>query len=217
MARATLTITVPEHVWVGRVSRAYPDARLRILAALPKGDHGVALAEVTSSQLPDLVGDIRTADMVIDLDLLQHHGETAVIQFETTTPLLLQPIKSSGIPLEMPFDIQDGQAKWEINAPQSHLSELADKLEEFGIPYEVEELRQEVEPDPALTPRQRTLIVEAVERGYYDTPRECTLTDLAEAMDLAKSTCSETLHRAEETIIKEFVEELPESQRTSGD
>lgn len=49
--------------------------------------------------------------------------------------------------------------------------------------------------------------VEAVEAGYYDTPRDCTLTDLAETVGLAKSTCSETLHRAEGQIIKQFVAE----------
>lgn len=37
-----------------------------------------------------------------------------------------------------------------------------------------------------------------IERGYYDTPRRCTLTELADELDLAKSTCSERLHRAEE-------------------
>lgn len=49
----------------------------------------------------------------------------------------------------------------------------------------------------------------AVEAGYYDTPRTCTLTELADEVGLAKSTCSEILHRAEEIIVKEFIENLP--------
>jgi predicted DNA binding protein len=51
----------------------------------------------------------------------------------------------------------------------------------------------------------RYLLRTAVERGYYDTPRRCTLTELAEALDMAKSTCSETLHRAEGKITKQFL------------
>jgi predicted DNA binding protein len=58
-----------------------------------------------------------------------------------------------------------------------------------------------------LTDQQRRLLVTAVELGYYDTPRECTLTELAEKVDLAKSTASVTLHRAEERVVKEFVAE----------
>jgi len=37
------------------------------------------------------------------------------------------------------------------------------------------------------------------------TLRECTLTDLAKARGLAKSTCSETLHRAEGRVLRRFV------------
>jgi predicted DNA binding protein len=66
-----------------------------------------------------------------------------------------------------------------------------------------------VETPELLTDQQRRLLVTAVEEGYYDTPRECTLTELAEAVDLAKSTASVTLHRAEERVIKEFAAERP--------
>jgi len=61
-----------------------------------------------------------------------------------------------------------------------------------------------------LTDRQRELLLAAVDAGYYDTPRECSLTDLATELDMAKSTVSETLHRAEGTIIEEFVADLDE-------
>jgi len=56
-----------------------------------------------------------------------------------------------------------------------------------------------------LTERQRRLVSLAAERGYYDTPRECTLTDLADAAGVSKSTASTTLHRAEEQIVKRFL------------
>jgi len=39
---------------------------------------------------------------------------------------------------------------------------------------------------------------------YYDTQREVSLSELANEFGIAKSTCSEVLHRAEGTIVKEF-------------
>ncbi|WP_241881432.1 helix-turn-helix domain-containing protein [Halorubrum sp. Ib24] len=65
------------------------------------------------------------------------------------------------------------------------------------------------EPTPVLTETQRDLVRAAVEAGYYDTPRECTLTELAADRDIAKSTCSETLHRAEGQVLRRFVEKGP--------
>ena len=123
-------------------------------------------------------------------------------------PLLLFPIQGSGVPLELPFDLQEGEATWEITASQERLSELGDQLDEFGIPYRVEAVSERVEDEQLLTDRQRRLLRTAVESGYYDTPRDCTLTELAEAVGIAKSTCSETLHRAEGTVIKRFVGRL---------
>jgi predicted DNA binding protein len=55
------------------------------------------------------------------------------------------------------------------------------------------------------------VLLTAVECGYYDTPRECSLTELAGELGVAKSTCSETLHRIEEVVVKRFVRELSEA------
>ncbi|SDN10786.1 Predicted DNA binding protein, contains HTH domain [Halogranum gelatinilyticum] len=211
MPQANLTITVPEGIWIGDLSRAHPDASVRILAAHTDGDGGVGLAEITAPDLPAVVADIETHDSVTELDLLERYDQTVLVQFETTMPLLLFPMQDSGVPLTMPFTIEEGTAEWEITAPQHRLSELGDQLEEFGIPFTVNEVHQYVEPEQLLTDRQLTLVRTAVEQGYYDTPRQCSLTDLADELGLAKSTCSETLHRAEETIVKRFVEDFEQT------
>lgn len=208
MPQANLTITIPEGIWIGDVSRAHPDSSIRILAALTGEDAGVGLAEITASDLPDVVADIQASESVTELEILQQHEETVLLQFETTMPLLLFPVQDSGVPLEMPFTIQNGQAEWEITAPQHRLSALGTQLEEFGIPFTVNEVHQHIEPKQLLTDRQLWLVQAAVEHGYYDTPRQCSLTELADELELAKSTCSETLHRAEEKIIKQFLENL---------
>ncbi|MFB6071054.1 MAG: helix-turn-helix domain-containing protein [Halanaeroarchaeum sp.] len=207
MPRASLTVTVPDGVWIGRITREYPEARFRILSALPGDESGVGLVEVTATNLPAVIRAIDDAEEVEQLSLLKRHENTALVQFETTDPLLLFPIMGSGIPLEMPFDIVDGRANWDITTSQDRLSELGDQLEAFGIQFTVEEIRYHLQTEQLLTDRQESLIERAIELGYYDTPRTCTLTELAEDVGLAKSTCSETLHRAEETIVKEFVSE----------
>ena len=204
MPRATLTITVPERVWIGVISREHPDARFRILSALPGEETGVGLVEVSAPNVQAVVDAIETEDEVTQLNLLRRHEDTALVQFETTEPTLLFPIVSSGIPLEMPFDIVNGKAVWEVTTSQDRLSELGEQLDAFDIRFTVEQIRYQLQTEELLTERQRSLVDRAIEMGYYDTPRQCTLTELAEAADLAKSTCSETLHRAEGKIIKEF-------------
>lgn len=205
MPRANLTLTIPDVTWIGEISRIYSNARFRILSVLPNKNSGIGLAEITAGQLTALLSDIKTYESVVSLEILKLHDETGLIRFETSNPVLLMPIQNSGIPLEMPFTLTDGQVTWEITASQSQLSALNKQLEEFGIPFSVDNLQQQATRECFLTERQYEIIEAAVDEGYYDTPRKCSLTELSETLGIAKSTCSETLHRAEGKVIKQFV------------
>ncbi|MFB6139272.1 MAG: helix-turn-helix domain-containing protein [Halosimplex sp.] len=207
MPRANLEITVPDSVWIGDLSRSYPEAQFEILTVFPKEEGGVALAEITADAPEDVVRRMAQYDEVTNTDFLQRTDDTALVQFETSNPVLLLPVRNAGTPLELPFTVIDGSVQWEVTAPRDRLSALGDQLRQFGIEFEVLSVRQEMETEQLLTPKQLRLVQTAVREGYYDTPRECTLTELADEADIAKSTCSETLHRAEEKIVKEFVDE----------
>lgn len=95
-----------------------------------------------------------------------------------------------------------------MTASRDRLSTLADELRAFGIQFEVEAVSRHHGRDRPLTPRQLELVQAAVERGYYDTPRDRSLTKLVSELNLSKSTVSETLHRAEGAIVKRFVDEF---------
>jgi predicted DNA binding protein len=60
----------------------------------------------------------------------------------------------------------------------------------------------------SLTDRQLEPLTVAVERRNDDTLRECSLTELADELGIAKPTCSETLHRVEGKVIKQFVNRM---------
>lgn len=209
MPRAKLSVRLPEDAWIGDVSKQFPSVTFRVLAALPTEEMGVGLVELTGPKLSAVLEKMRQYETVLTLDVLGESVDRMLVQFETSEPLLLLSVRESGIPLEPPVEIQDGRATVEVTASQDRLSLFGTQLEQFGMSFEVEFVRRSVEStDQLLTDRQRDLIISAVDQGYYDTPRECSLTDLAADLDMAKSTVSETLHRAEETIIKEFVAEL---------
>jgi hypothetical protein len=57
-----------------------------------------------------------------------------------------------------------------------------------------------------LTPGQDEVLKMAVALGYYDTPRGCTVEDLAEAFGVSKAAAHKRLKAAENKIIRDFVE-----------
>ncbi|MFB6210753.1 MAG: helix-turn-helix domain-containing protein [Halobacteriales archaeon] len=209
MPHAKLHIGLPSDIWIEEISTAFPETTFRVLAALPADETGVGLLEVIAEEPMTVLERIADAEGIQSLSQLGASDGRAVIQFETTEPLLLFSVRESGIALEPPIEIRDGTATIEVTAPQDRLSALGTQLQEFGMRFDVEYIHREVESANLLTHRQRELVLAAVEAGYYDTPRSCSLTELAEELDSAKSTVSETLHRAEEKIIKDFVASLP--------
>lgn len=207
MPRAELTVTLPERTWIHQVSTAHPDATFRVLATMPADDVGFALLEITAPELEPVVRSMVKHSQITDSDPLQQSEGKTVVQIETTAPLLLLSAQASGIPIEPPIVIREGDADIEVRASHDRLSTLGEELERFGLSYTVESVHDETEPERLLSKSQAELLLTAVECGYYDTPRECSLTELADAVGLAKSTCSETLHRAEGRVIRRFTEQ----------
>ncbi|ELY42411.1 helix-turn-helix domain-containing protein [Natronorubrum sulfidifaciens] len=209
MAQATLTITMPEQVWIQQLSTTYPSATFRVLAAVPGDETGFALVRITSAEIADVVEDMRDHPQLLELTLAHSSANEATVHFETTAPLLLFSAREAGMPIELPVEVVDGEATIEVTGSRDRLAELAEQLERFGLTYRIEHVRERLHESQLLSERQLEVVVAAVEEGYYDTPRRCSLTELAAHLGIAKSTCSETLHRAEEGIIKRFVEDLP--------
>ncbi len=209
MTRATLAITLPDHVWITQVSTTFPDATFRILATVLGNESGFALVSLTGEGAPEIVESMNDHPQIAELTLVTWNEREATVHFETTTPLLLFCSREAGIPIRSPVEISDGEATVEATGSREQLSELTERLERFGFQFRVEQVAERFHEDRLLSGRQRELVLRAVERGYYDTPRRCSLSELADHLGIAKSTCSETLHRAEETIVKRFVEDLP--------
>ncbi|WP_135363731.1 helix-turn-helix domain-containing protein [Halosimplex halophilum] len=58
-----------------------------------------------------------------------------------------------------------------------------------------------------LTPEERETVAAAVRAGYYGTPRDATVADLADELDTPHSTVQYRLQRAEEKIVSRFASE----------
>ena len=94
------------------------------------------------------------------------------------------------------------------------VNDLFGALESELRPGLTVEFRQLGEPaywaDEAVTlaelpPEQQAAVEAAVEHGYYRTPRDISLSDLAETLDVSRSTLQYRLQRAEAWIVRSFV------------
>lgn len=170
---------------------------------------GLALVELIADDLVSVVAAIERRETVTDLDLLWKREEEALLQIEATEPTLLAPVWDAGVPLRTPFEIRDRSTTWETTTSDDRLSALADCLDALGVEFEVRHVRAAgaTEADYLLTDRQLEVLRAAATAGYYERPRTATLTEVAETLDIAKATCSDTLHRAEGKLVDWFIAE----------
>lgn len=209
MPRAQLKAKMPGGP--STLSAEHPDDEFRILASLPTEDGLLVILEVQTSDTTALIRDFDEAPWLSSYEILHADEQTVLIQY--SVPFVPPPVRaviSSEILPRFPLIIRNGWVISDITTSQERLSRLKDELDATGLTYEVVSVTQSTEPTDLLTDRQRQFMTKAIQRGYYDTPRECSLTDLADALEVSKSTASVVLHNAEETVIKEFFAESVE-------
>lgn len=208
MPKAKLNVSIPEETWIRGVSVEHR-ATFRVIAVTSGEASGVALLDIRASDPVPIITDIERRDEISELDLLWKRDETTRIQIETTTPSLLTPLLAAGIPLHTPFEVVEGRATWEITTSSERLSALGTRLDEAGIEFEIEYVRDDASDpvDRLLTDRQREVLLAAARQGYYDTPREATLTEVSESLGVSKATTSDVLHRAEGNVLQWVIDE----------
>jgi predicted DNA binding protein len=72
---------------------------------------------------------------------------------------------------------------------------------------EVDRWESELLSRPDVRAEQRETLLLAVERGYFETPREATLDELAAELDEPRSTVSYRLRRATAELAKQFADQ----------
>lgn len=192
--------------WLADISTELPDAEFKVLTDQATDDGLLGIIEVTTPDRNGLIHQFEDSE-VRSYEILNTDEQQVLIQCMLPMSEAYGTLRTSGNLPEYPVRLQDGWFSFSVTASQEQLSTYTDELAAADIPYQILLLSQSHESSELLTDRQWQFITEAVERGYYDTPRGCTLDELAETFDINKSSSSRLLRRAENRIIKEFIAE----------
>ncbi len=98
--------------------------------------------------------------------------------------------------------------RWELRIRFDDREQL-DKFQEYchenEIAFNLQQLYDLSQPKTGgqygLTPKQQEALVKAWEEGYFETPREASLEDVAEQLDITQQSLSKRVHRAHQSLI----------------
>ncbi len=214
-----MAITPPEESYLTELPVDSPTTSVRILALCDLGTHSRGILEIRppGDELQSVVRFLESREAIVSGEVLYAGTDIGLIQYTTWEPIVYFAALEAGATPVFPVEVRNGQLLIEGLMSYNRLSRFEEALEAIDASCDirlikqssnVDTIKQSFDVDDLLTARQQQFILEAIEHGYYDTPRQCTLTELAESLDVTKGAASSLLHRAEERIVKEFVASL---------
>lgn len=205
MISARFRIQLPEYLWISELSREFPQTEFRLLSGYRIDDHAVELGEVVGDSVGQAVAAMRDHRAIRGYELLEAESGRALAKYETTHTALYEFAKASALTIEFPVDVDRGWYTFDLTGTRDELDDLEAVLSESPLSYELESLVTRTNPESLLTDRQREVLETAVREGYFAVPRECTLAELAQGLDIDKSTASTILRRGEQRLVNWFL------------
>jgi len=203
--RARFRVVLPEDVWVAAVSQAFPDATLRLLTGVPRGDRALELGEVRAGDAARVAEAIREHPDVSAYETVYAGEKRVIAQYEAVEQGLYEFLWSSSLPPEFPVVVENGAMAFDLTATREQFEAFGTALEESDRPHELLSVVHTEADGGLLTERQRECLTVARQRGYFTVPRDCTLEELADVLGVDKSTASETIRRATARVVESFL------------
>lgn len=205
MISARFRIQLPEGIWIAELSTEFPDATFRLLSGYRAEERAVELGEVRADAPGEIVETMRDHPEIHGYELLESGDERVLGKYETTDVDLYEFVEYSGLTIEFPVEVEAGWYEFDLTGTREELDTLESVLDASPLQYTLEMLVTTTDTESLLTERQRELLETAVREGYFEIPRKCTLAELAEAVDVDKSTASTVLRRGEARLVKWFL------------
>ncbi|WP_336326560.1 helix-turn-helix domain-containing protein [Halovenus sp. HT40] len=205
MISARFRIQLPEHLWVSELSREFPQTEFRLLSGYRMDDRAVELGEVVGDSPGRVVAAMDDHRAIEGYELLEADSRRVLGKYETTQTALYDFVEASELTIEFPVDVDRGWYTFDLTGTRDELDELEAVLSDSPLSYELQSLVTRTDPESLLTDRQREVLETAVRNGYFSVPRECTLAELAERLDIDKSTASTILRRGEQRLVNWFL------------
>ena len=167
---------------------------------------------------------LRAHDGMDDYELLRRAGGTARINTVIDQTAAMETIREGGGYVTGPFHIEDGSERWHVGfdsagAADGTLARL-ERDNEFDVLDRTEpsvpELRGFVgkagaartliEGCETLSRVERQTLTRAVENGYFESPRNVTLGELAAEFDVSKAAVSKNLRRGQRKVLSHILD-----------
>lgn len=209
----TLNFTVPaEDFATGRVFEAA--SRVELLDVVPASDRTplFCVVDARNEDFTRVEDRLATAYPIEHATVFERAGSTRVYRLPcpSNDDALFGSIEDAGIVVDRAVGGDD----WNIEAFASDreaLRRLRHNCANRGVRVSVDRIHSSIlvpeRARDALTAPQRRTLQRALDDGYFETPRETTLSDLGEEFDITRQAVADRLRRGLKTLVAKSLSE----------
>jgi len=192
---------------LGRVLASPPGMHLELERIVPTGSLRLPFVWVVGEEYQTFEDDVRSHSAVKSLTSVDRFGDRGLYRIEwdgSPTDLVAAFEQSDAVILEA-----RGNDTWEFRlrfTDHEHLSTFHTAVREQQIPIRVDRSYTLLEPSEQgqifdLTMEQREALVLAVRRGYFASPSQVQLNDLASELGISRQALSKRIRRGNEKVL----------------
>ena len=204
-----LEFSIPaQEFTLGRVLAGPPAMHCELERIVPTGDMMMPFVWVTGDDHEAFAESVRGHELVEELLILDTVGESGLYRIEWTAvptnlvdgiartdAVLLQAVGNETWEFRLRFPDHDG------------LSGFHNYVIENGIPCHIERTYTLTETSESgyrfdLSQEQREALLLALQRGYFATPSEVTLEELADELNITRQALSDRIRRGNEQVLR---------------
>ncbi|MFB6125495.1 MAG: bacterio-opsin activator domain-containing protein [Halanaeroarchaeum sp.] len=216
VVEAEVATTSDEHFFVRLASEL--DCSLSLHGTVPPDGGGPLLFfEVSDVDPQDVVAWAMDDPDVSGATVLATHGDDGgLVEFAVAEASVLFRLANRGVETTA-LTVEGGRARFALVFPtERDAREVVAVVDESDPELLAFHERDRPERSPrevwatvadSLTPRQRTALTKAYVGGFFDWPREATGDELADSMDITRSTFHQHLRAAERKVVGAFFED----------
>jgi predicted DNA binding protein len=205
-----LEFSIPSREFtLGRVLAGSSTMHCELERIVPTGGMMMPFVWVTGENHEAFARTVREHDLIEELGVLDTVGESGLYRIEwAEEPTdLIEGIARSDAAVLQAF----GNDTWEFRLrfpDHDGLSAFHNFLIENDIPCHIERAYTLTETSESgyrfgLSPEQREALLLALRRGYFTTPSEVTLDELAAELDISRQALSDRIRRGNEQVLRE--------------
>lgn len=207
-----MQIRIPAEVVVGKTDCPDFFERMDVVAFFNIG-HDIH-TKVCRFELRDglTIDDINPGKIVKELIILQNEGReyTCVMKGELPDEITLF-IREFDLKLEYPVTVEQGRCTVSIVGSPEELHTILDEARKKGWDTEILAV-EEYNPHISgifrvLTTKQRKVLTEAYQAGYFEQPRRIDAGMLAKKLGMHKTTVLDHIHKAEKRLIGHIIQQ----------